>query len=457
MTTRRDFLSTCAAAGFFISARSVYGQTAAPGAQKLRVCMVGAGGRGAKDIKALLDTGKVAITALCDVDPVRLAAAHENFPGVPADTDFRRIFGRHAAEFDAVCIATPDHTHALVALEAMRLGKHVYVEKPLAHSYGECELLLAAARRCNVVTQMGNQGHPGAFRYERMWDAGYWGDILEIHSWTDRAGGRWWPQGMKELPKPEPVPDGYNWDCWLGPQAQRPFSSAYAPFKWRGWKDFGCGAIGDMAVHNLDPAYWLLADRSLPKRVVAWADDRCEHAFPRYSTIDFRFGPTAKCPKGFNVYWYESRILPHPPPGSHIAASMPENGVMVVGSRAATVGGTHASTPRCFAATGKPFGAAAKELQRECTALFKDVPDGKAKWQYSHHGEWVDACIANRPEACGSRFEYAVPFTESLIFGCLAQLFPGEELVWDAEKKEFNKPEATALLGCPSREGFVLA
>lgn len=455
MTTRRNFLKTSALAASYIGAANIVSaQTGVT--QKLRVCKVGTGGIGVIDIKQMLDSGKVVFTALCDTNPGNLAQAQQKFPNAVCSTDWRKLFEKHADKFDAVVISTPDHTHAIIALDAMRLGKHVYVQKPLAHSFEECEMLLAAARRYKVVTQMGNQGHPGAQRYARLWEKKLWGDILEVHSWTDRAGGKWWPQGMKELPKSAPVPNGFNWDCWLGPQAMRDYSPAYQPFRWRGWRDFGCGAIGDMAVHNFDPAYWLLADRTLPKRITCWADDNSAYAFPRFSTIDMRFGATSKCPKGFNFYWYESRILPKPPPGSNLKLTMPENGVMVVGSRAATVGGTHAATPTVVAATGKPFGNAARELNRELkTAL--TVPEGeKVPWAYSHYHEWVDAAIANKPEQCGSRFEYAVPFTQALIFGCIAQAFPGEELLWNNETREFNKPEATAMLKAPSREGFVL-
>lgn len=456
LMTRKDFLRRSAAAGFFISAARIYGQAVTAGEQKLRVLAVGTGGRGSGNLRSLEKTGKVIFTGLCDVSPVRLHETQETYTDIPGGDDYRVFLEKHADEFDAVCISTPDHTHAKIALDAMRLGKHVYVEKPLAHTFEECELLLAAARKHKVVTQMGNQGHPGAFRYAKLWDTGVWGDVLDVHSWTDRAGGKWWPQGMTELPPPEPTPAGFNWDAWLGPQAARPFSAAFAPFKWRGWKDYGCGAIGDMAVHNFDPAYWLLADGTLPQRVSCWVDRPSAVAYPAYSTIDFRFGPTAKCPAGFNFYWYESRILPKPPPGAHPSFQMPENGLMVAGTRATTVGGTHASTPSLVAASGQAFGAGTRALQKDCAALLKKKEGETPPWAYDHHAEWVDACRAGDPARCGSRFEYAVPLTQSLLFGCIAQFFPGETLRWDAETRTFDKPEATAMLRTPVREGWEL-
>jgi len=453
---RRDFLKGGAAAGFYLAATRVYGQDVKRDEQKLRVLAVGTGGRGRAVMKGLHDSGKVVFTGLCDVDPTRLAEAREAYEGAPAETDFRKLLAAHADSYDAVSISTPDHTHALVALAAMRLGKHVYVEKPLAHSFAECEMLLASARAHKVVTQMGNTGHPGVYRYEKLWEAGFWGDVLAVHAWTDRAGGHWWAQGMRAAPNAATPPAGYNWDAWLGPAAVRPFSPAYVPFSWRGWRDFGCGAIGDMAVHNMDPAYWLLAEGKLPVRVCSWADDRYDLAFPKYSTIDFRFGPTAKCPKGFNLYWYESSILPKPPPGAHPAYAFGTNGLMIEGSRATTVGASHAAAPMCVAATGHAFGPEAKALQKAGNELFKVAQGTRARWQYNHFTEWVEACYANDPARCGSRFEYAVPLTETLLFGCIAQAMPGTELIWDPAKRAFNDPAATAMLKATDRPGFEL-
>lgn len=447
--SRRGFMAGSAMAGFFVSASHIYGQQHKAGTQKLRVLKVGSGGMGGADINSLKN--HVQFVGMCDVNPGTLEKNKKDFPGIPTFTDYRKMLTTLKPDtFDAVCVSTADHTHATIALAAMRLGKHVYVQKPLAHSYEECEMLMAAAKKYGVVTQMGNQGHPGVYRYERLLEKQFWGDVLEVHSWTDRAKG-WWPQGMRQPAKAEKAPDGYNWDCWLGPAKERPYSSAYTPFKWRGWSDFGCGAIGDMAVHNLDPAFYVL-QLGLPLKIKAWCDSPAVvgGGMPDFSTIDFFFGPTPVCPKGVNVYWYESKILPKRPAGSHPQLDVGGNGCIIVGTKTAVMGGSHASKPKCIAVTGKPFGKETKDAERACNEILKDP----GKWQYDHYKEWVDACVAKDPSKCGSRFDYAAVLTEALLFGCIAQHFPGKELNWDEKKKEFDLPEATAMLKGFKRAGF---
>ena len=447
-TTRRSFLTSSAMAGFFISASSIYGQAVKAGDDKLRILKVGSGGMGNADFNSLTGNGGI-ITGVCDVNPRELEGKAKKFPGIPTFSDYRKMLSKiNPSSYDAVCVSTADHTHATIALAAMRLKKHVYVQKPLAHSYEECEMLIAAAKKYGVVTQMGNQGHPGVYRYERLLQNNFWGDILAVHSWTDRAKG-WWPQGMTGPAKEEKMPDGYNWDAWLGPAQMRPYSSAYTPFKWRGWCDFGCGAIGDMAVHNFDPAFWVL-QLDLPLSVKAWVDSPAKFGFPLISTIDFNFGPTPVCPNGVNVYWYESKLLPKPPAGAHQKLDVGGNGLIIEGSKATTLGGSHANKPRCIALPGKPFGPETKEMEKHGNDLLKDP----GKWQYNHYREWVDACKAGDTKKCGSRFEYAAKLTEALLFGCIAQHFPNETLYWDNAKQEFNKPEATAMLKGSKRKGF---
>lgn len=447
--SRRSFLATSAMAGFFIPATHVFGQEVKdqPGKQ-FRYLKVGVGGMGSGDMGALKGAGAICV-GLCDVNPHELDRAAKGYPGIPTFTDYRVMFDKLAKECDGVCISTTDHTHAAIALAAMRLGKHVYVQKPLAHSYEECEMLMESAKKYGVVTQMGNQGHPGVYRYEKLLEANFWGDILEVHSWTDRAGGRWWPQGMTAYPPAGKVPEGFNWDCWIGPAQMRPYGDGYQPFKWRGWCDFGCGAIGDMAVHNFDPAFYVLK-LGLPETIEAWCDKPAKLAFPTYSTINFHFGPSPVCPKGVDVYWYESGILPKRPLGSHPQLHIDTNGCMIVGSKATTIGGSHAGKPQGVAGSSKVYGPEAKEVQQACNKLLQ----GDGKWSYNHYQQWVDACKAHNPAVTGSRFEYAARLTEALIFGCLAQHFPGQKLTWDNAKKTFDLPEATALLKGFKRAGF---
>ncbi|NIS12867.1 MAG: Gfo/Idh/MocA family oxidoreductase, partial [Thermoplasmata archaeon] len=220
----------------------------------LRFAQIGCGGKGSSDLANTVSSGGKLI-AMCDVDANRAKNHFERYKDVPKYSDFREMLEKHADEIDAVVVSTPDHVHAVAALAAMKRGKHVYVQKPLARTYGENMALLEATTKYKVVTQMGNQGHAGngLKLWKKMMDEGAFGDVLELHSWSNRPV---WPQGMTEYPKAEPPPEGLDWDSWVGPMEMRPYGKGYLPFNWRGWWDFGTGALGDMACHNMDPAFW---------------------------------------------------------------------------------------------------------------------------------------------------------------------------------------------------------
>src|SRR5574344_201844 len=247
MLTRRSFLTSAAAAGvFFIPATRLFGQDLkGPASQQFRFAGIGVGGMGTPTCEELIAAGGT-IVALCDVDPRRLAEFAKDHPGIPTFTDYRVLFDKCSDTFDGVAISTPDHTHAIIALEAMRRGKAVYVQKPLARTFEECQLLMEEQARTGVVVQMGNQGHPGVLRYNELLKENAWGDIQEIIGWSDRPV---WPQGMTAYPPAQPVPAGLDWDLWTGPSPLHAYSSQIHPFHWRGYWDYGCGAIGDMAVH----------------------------------------------------------------------------------------------------------------------------------------------------------------------------------------------------------------
>lgn len=437
----------------YLSADTIYGQKVEANKQMLRVFKVGVGGMGAADTGSLRATKKVIITGMCDVDAKRLADHSKSFAGVPQFTDFRKMF-KQISECDAVCVSTPDHTHAIIALEAMRQGKHVYVQKPLAHSFEECEMLMASAHKYGVVTQMGNQGHPGVWRYKQLLKHNFWGDIKEIYTWTSRP---WWPHGMTEKATPTKMPEGFNWDCWIGPAQMREFSNLYAHFKWRGWVDFGCGAIGDMAVHNFDPAYFVL-QLGLPQTVIAHGDKAHPWGgFPKKSTIDFHFGPTPICPNGIDVHWSEAGQRPNNPDGAHPSYKLGGEGCMIVGSKATTFGGSHASKPQCIALPGVQFGKETKEAQRKCNDIMaKPEVDNGIDWNYSHYAEWVNACIAGNPEKPGSKFDYSAKMTQALLLGCIAQFMPETKLTWDDKNKCFDNKAANDLLKGSQRDGFKL-
>ena len=222
--------------------------------ERLNIAAIGSGGKGQVDIDGCESQN---IVALCDVDPGKAAHMFNRHAKAAKYADFRQMLEKEGKNIDAVTVSTPDHTHATAAAMAMRLGKHVYCQKPLTHSVLEARVLTDLARKHKVATQMGNQGHsnPDSRRYVELIQAGVLGDVKEVHIWTDRPI---WPQGIGRPSGSPPVPKNVNWDLWLGPAPERPYHPAYHPFKWRGFWDFGTGAVGDMGCHNSDLAYWAL-------------------------------------------------------------------------------------------------------------------------------------------------------------------------------------------------------
>jgi hypothetical protein len=444
--SRRTFLAGSAAAtAVSISASRVYGQASD---KEFRIAQIGSGGKGESDLNSIVAGGAKPV-ALCDVSPSKARKAYEKYPDVPKFTDYRKMLETMDKEIDGVVISTPDHTHAVAALDAMRRGKHVYVQKPLARTFEECQLMLAASRKYKVVTQMGNQGHAGSglILWKKMMDANAFGDIKEVHSWSNRPI---WPQGMTEPPAAEPTPEDMDWDSWIGPAEMRPFSSAYAPFKWRGWWDFGCGAMGDMACHNMDPAFWVL-QWGLPTSVKAQASAPAGIAYPEWSVIEYTFPASPVCPEGIKMTWYDGKKLPAKPQGCHAQIDLGGNGCMIIGSKMTAMGGSHASAPRPIALGGKEFGPEVKESEKFWRDELKNTQG------CDHYKQWVEACKANDPKMCGSTFEYAVPMTQAILLGCLALRFPGQELKWDAKKSCFtNHDEANKWLSAQPRAGFIL-
>jgi len=298
---------------------------------------------------------------------------------------------------------------------------------------------------------MGNQGHPGVWRYAALRDAAAWGEIKELHSWSDRPI---WPQGMKEFPKGEKLPETISekaWDCWCGPSAFHQFSTAFHTFKWRGWWDYGCGAIGDMAVHNAGPAFWAF-ELGLPYKVKG---DLCGEApitvaYPKKSRIEMWFAPNKWVPNGVKLTWYDGGLKPDLAkiPGLNPGTTLGGNGLIVVGSKATTLGASHAAPPSCIGG-GKEWNDAARATKKEVERIVKDA---NAKAGYNHYKEFVDACLAGDVEKCGSRFDYASTLTEALLLGCISLRFPGEELRFDRTAKKFtNKCAANKFLEAPKR------
>ena len=408
--------------------------------RRLKIASIGCGGMGRGATESLISAG-CDLVAVCDIDPSMFDHWEKKYPGIPKFVDYREMLKVMGDKFEAVQVGTPDHTHAYISIDCMNAGKHVYVQKPLARTVEECELMLKTSLRTRRVVQMGNQGHPGVWRYKSLRDAGAWGEIKAIYSWSDRPI---WPQGMTSYAKSEPLPEKFAknaWDCWCGPSADHGYSPAYHRFKWRGWWDYGCGAIGDMAVHNADPAFWTF-ELGLPIKVKAdtFGGGAVGVAYPKKSRIEMDFAPNKWIPNGIRLVWTDGGVKPSADevPALKALQKVDGNGLIVVGTKATSIAGSHAKRPVCIAGDKAAFDAA--------------LAQGDKNAKYNHYREFVEACHAGDLEKCGSKLSYAAPLTEALLIGCIALRFPGEELAFDAKAMRFtNKPEANAFLKAPKR------
>lgn len=441
-STRRRFIRTSSAAvfGFQFVPRHVIGQGQIPPSEKLVLGCIGTGGQGGSDIASLDKTSLVSVAALCDVDAKTLAASSKRYPNAKTHRDFRRLI-EEQKDLDAVVIGTPDHIHAPAALMAMRAGRHVYVEKPCAHTIEEARRLREVAAETKRVTQMGNQGHAGeGLRLTKEWiDAGVIGAVKEVHVWSDRPGKFWDTQGKARPTDTPPVPNDLDWDLWLGPAPMRPYHPDYVPRKWRGWWDFGCGALGDMAVHNADPAFYAL-DLDAPEAVDAETSGHNHETFPLWSIIHYHFPARGK--RGpVKLTWYDGGKMPDRPADLDPGRSLADNGILFVGEKGSLLAGGWAGNPRLLPETKmKDFAPPAQSLPRSP----------------GHHLEWVQACKAGKPEAAKSGFAYSANFTESLLVGLLAVRL-GKRIEWDSmAMKAKNALEAESFIRKKYRAGYSI-
>ena len=429
---RRRFLqaslATGAAAGLalpLIKPSSVLGAN-----ERLNIGIIGAGGRGAGDLAGVAHEN---IVALCDVDENLLNAAASRHPEAEKYFDYRKLIEQK--NLDAVVVATPDHHHALATIRAMRRGLHVYCEKPLTHTVNEARLIADLAAKMKVATQMGTQNHehPGYLRLVELIQSGAIGPVREVHVITDRPGG-WWPQGIdRPEDKPE-VPTHLKWDLWLGPAASRDYHPAYVPFKWRGWWDFGCGAIGDMAIHLMDPTFWAL-NLGGPVKVTSKGPEVHPHSGPTWMITHFQFGERGEGKKKLapvDLYWYEGTAKP----GGKIAAELPMNGSLFIGEKG-RIAIEHSGSP--------------KLLPDEKFADYQG-PDPFLPKSPGHHQQWINACKTG--SRTGSNFGYACPFTEVVLLDNVAYR-TGETIEYDPAKgKVTNIAAANDLLGKSYRKGW---
>jgi predicted dehydrogenase len=323
----------------------------------------------------------------------------------------------------------------------MLLGKHAYVEKPLAHTIEEARLMTLTAARMKVVTQMGNNGHAGdgLRRWKEYIDAGTIGTPKEIHVWSDRPGNWWQSQGKPRPTDTHEVPASLDWDLWLGPAAARPYHPSYHPMQWRGIKDFGCGALGDMAVHNADPAYFAL-DLGAPDWVDAETSEPNSDSFPAWSIVTWHFPAKGQRP-AITMKWYDGGKRPQNVPFVDPTINLGDNGLLIAGDKATLFGGSHASPPRLLPS----------EAQASTPPPPKYLPRSQG-----HRIEWVRAAIAGKPMDSLSGFWYSAPFTESLLTGMLAVEFQ-KRVEWnDLDMTSPNTPEAQRIVRKAYREGWKL-
>lgn len=398
-TSRRDFLRTSATAAFgaLVVPRHVLG---GPGYQApsdtLNVAAVGIGGIGNHNLNAVAEEN---IVALCDIDWEYAAETFKQFPEAATYRDYR-VMLEERSDIDAVIVATPDHTHAPIGYHAMQRGHHVYVQKPLTATAGGARILGQAAQETEVVAQMGNQGRStdGGRRANELIRAGVIGSVQEVHVWTNRPI---WPQGIERPSKPETLREEVPWDLFLGPASYVQYNSAYHPFSWRGWTDFGTGALGDMGAHLLDHAMWAL-ELDYPSQVECSSTPFNEASYPSATMVHYQF-PRENAPD-LPVTWYDGGLTP---PLSQLLpddAEQNANGVLYVGDDGVLVHDTYGYNPRVFPT----------ELREEAS----NVPQSIRRIDTSHEMNWVNACKGQTDPA--SPFESAVPVTETMLLGVAA-------------------------------------
>lgn len=437
--TRRSFVQTSTALGaaMFLP-RSVFGAN-----ERLNVACVGVTGRGGEDMDGV---SRENVVAICDCDERNLAVAAKKAEVAKAKQffDFRKMLEEMGDEIDAVVVGTPDHTHAPIALMAMRMGKHVYCEKPLAHNVREIRLMRDIAKQKKLATQMGTQIHAGE-NYRRVVElikAGAIGPVRRAHNWvpTSYSGSK---TNVKRPEGTPPVPEGLHWDLWLGPAAERPYHPDYHPFWWRGWWDFANGALGDMACHHMDLPHWALDLRDA-RTIGSQGPDPDPDVAPSWQIVDYHYPARGEQPP-VHLTWYHGGK--RPPELDEIESKPAEKqdrkpqrwsaGTLFVGDKGMLLADydRHVLLP--------------EEQFKEFEKPEKSIPKSAG-----HHAEWIKACKTGSPTLCN--FDYSGALAETVLLGCVAHK-AGKKLEWDTKgMKITNAPDANRFLRREYRKGWEI-
>ena len=468
--SRRQFLQTAALAAGAITIgfpAIVRGQNLN---SKLNIAVIGAGGKGASDTDCLATEN---IVALCDADRNNCAGQLQKYPDAKYYQHFAKMLNEMQDSIDAVDVATPDHFHATAAAVVMEMGKPVYCQKPLCQTIYEARKLRQLALDKNLVTQMGNQGsaEDGFRRGVEVIQSGVIGHVKEVHIWTNRPI---WPQGIDRPEGSDPVPDGLNWDLWLGPAPVRPFKTGvYDPFKWRGWLDFGTGALGDMACHTVNLSFRGLK-LGYPTEIEATCSGANLETYPLSSTIRFKF-PAADATmfhKHVTLWWYDGGKPKADERGGHdgsnkppvnltaeVAAfrgEVPGSGCLLIGEHGTIFSPDDYGTEFFIKLKGDDKFTHYNK-HPVAMAVPQSIPRNPHKGgaDQRHHQEWVTAIKENKPELCYSRFDIAGRLTEIMLLGCVS-IRTGKMLEWDGPAmKATNVPEADQFIRRTDRQGWI--
>ncbi|MEO6547362.1 MAG: Gfo/Idh/MocA family oxidoreductase [Ferruginibacter sp.] len=475
--SRRNFIKKglTLAAGFYIVPRHVLGGKGftAP-SDKLTVAGVGAGGKGESDINEFFKSGKADIAFLCDVDDRQAAKSRARFPKAKYYKDYRELLDKEHKNFDAVSVSTPDHNHAIIAMAAMQLQKHVYVQKPLTHDIYEARMLTQAAEKYKVVTQMGNQGSSGdgVRKLMEWYNAGIIGDVEHVYIWTDRPV---WPQGVSWPETAAAVPTELDWNLWLGTAPQKDYVGNIIPFNWRGWWDYGTGALGDMGCHLIEAPFRVLG-LGYPTEATCSVSSVYTGPFkrayypesaPASSSVTLKF--IGKNSKPLIMHWMDGGIQPERPEelGPNEQMGDGGNGVIFVGTKGKMMCSTYGENPRLLPLS--------RNQEVNVPQTIARVPNGAG----GHYAQWVEACIAGiksaQAKSLSSPFEIAGPLTETVLMGNLAIRsydiqrpgktdpkrfdYPGRgiKLLWDGPNMKItNFDEANQFVKRNYRDGWKL-